>query len=781
MDLTPIIKESFTQYSGAVLQSRALTDVRDCLKPSARQIFYCLYTDKFIHSKPFKKTLKGIGSAMRMYIHGDSSCEGVIMRAGQPFAMRYPLIEVEGSYGNLMESGNWAAPRYTSARLSELANYLFADIDKDTIKEWRDNYDDTEQYPAVLSTKGFYNIVNGSMGIGIGMSSSIPQFNLREVNEALIKLLWNPDIDFEDIYCAPDFATGALLLNESAVKDSLKNGNGFACKLRSVVEFDSKERCFVVKEIPYSVYTNTICGELEKILEAEDNPGIDRFNDLTNSTPLIKIYLSRSANPDRALKYLYKNTSLQYHYSINMTMLENGRYPKVFGWKAALQSHLDHEELVYRRGFEFDLTKIKARIHIIEGLLKAYDAIDEVVQTIKTSASSAAANEALRKLLGIDEVQAKAILDLKLSKLSKLDINKLCNEKNDLEKEKERIEAILSDITLLKKEIENGLREVAKKFGDERRTKIMNISSDEDEPVEVKALSVSLTNKNNLIVNETSSLYTQKRGGVGSKFKLEADEYVMTSAICQNIDTLLFFTVQGNVYSYVAGALPVGEKTAVESLFMIEQHETIRAMTALTKNCNEKYIIFITKNGMLKKSELSEYNMKRSKSGIKALTLDDCDEICSVIFTNEERIGITTEFGNFLMCETKDIRPIGRVAKGVKGIKLNDSDAVSSAKTIPSTVKEIVSVSGEGKIKRTSIDEFTVQGRATKGTKLQKLTDSDWLADFLPITSEKELTVIATSSQIKLNISDIGLLQKNTSGAQSIKKKDKDNIICLFA
>lgn len=781
MDLTPIIKESFTQYSGAVLQSRALVDVRDCLKPSARQIFYCLYTDKFVHSKPFKKTLKGIGSAMRMYIHGDSSCEGVIMRAGQPFAMRYPLIEVEGSFGNLMESGNWAAPRYTSARLSELANYLFADIDKDTIKEWRDNYDDTEQYPAVLSTKGFYNIVNGSMGIGIGMSSSIPQFNLREVNEALIKLLWNPDIDFEEIYCAPDFATGALLLNESAVKDSLKNGNGFACKLRSVVEFDSKERCFVVKEIPYSVYTNTICGELEKILEAEDNPGIDRFNDLTNSTPLIKIYLTRSANPDRVLKYLYKNTSLQYHYSINMTMLENGRYPKVFGWKEALQSHLDHEELVYRRGFEFDLTKIKARIHIIEGLLKAYDAIDEVVQTIKTSASSAAANEALRKLLGIDEVQAKAILDLKLSKLSKLDINKLCNEKNDLEKEKERIEAILSDITLLKKEIENGLREVANRFGDERRTKIMNIASDEDEPVEVKALSVSLTNKNNLIVNETSSLYTQKRGGVGSKFKLESDEYVMTSTICQNIDTVLFFTVQGNVYSYVAGALPVGEKTTIESLFMIEQAERTCAMTALSKNCNEKYIIFITKNGMLKKSELSEYNMKRGKSGIKALTLDTNDEIASVLFTNEEKIGISTEEGNFLICETKDVRPIGRVAKGVKGIKLNNGDAVASAKTMPAAVKEIVSVSREGKIKRTSIDEFTTQGRATKGSKLQKLVDKDYLADFLPITNEKEITIITTSSQIKLSISDIGLLSKNTCGAQSIKKKDKDNIICLFA
>lgn len=779
-NLKPIIEESFTQYAGAVLQSRALVDVRDCLKPSARQIFYCLYTDKFTHNKPFKKTLKGIGSAMRMYIHGDSSCEGVIMRAGQPFAMRYPLIEVEGSYGNLMESGNWAAPRYTSSRLSNLANYLFSDIDKDTILEWRDNYDDTEQYPAVLPTKGFFNIVNGSQGIGVGLASSIPQFNLREVNEALIKLLWNYDIDFEEIYCAPDFATGAYLLNESAVKESLKKGNGFACKLRSVVEYDNKERCFIVKEIPYSVYTNTICGELEAILETEDNPGVDRFNDLTGATPLIKIYLTKNANPDRVLKYLYKNTSLQYHYSINMTMLENGRYPKVFGWKDLLLTHLDHEELVYRRGFEFDLKKIKARIHIIEGLLKAYDAIDEVVQTIKTSASSAAANEALRALLSIDEVQAKAILDLKLSKLSKLDINKLCNEKTDLENEAARIEAILGDINLLKKEIEKGLREVANKFGDERRTKIMNISADEDEPIEVKSLIVNLTNKNNLIVTESSSLYTQKRGGVGSKFKLEEGEYVMTSTSCQNIDTILFFSVQGNVYSYIAGALPIGEKIAIESLFMIEQAERTCAMTALTKNCKEKYIIFITKNGMLKKSELSEYNMKRSKAGIKALTLDPNDEICSVIFTDEDKIGMVTEMGNFLMCETKDIRPIGRVAKGVKGIKLNDGDAVASARAIPSSTKELISVSGEGKIKRTSIDEFSAQGRATKGTKIQKVNDCDWIADFMPINSEKEITIIATSSQIKLNIVDITLLSKNTLGTQGIKKKAKDNIISLL-
>ena len=238
--LTPIIKDSFIQFAGAVLQNRALVDVRDCVKPSARQIFYCLYTDKFVHSKPFQKTVKVIGSVFRIYIHGDSSAEGVIMRAGQPFAMRYPLVDVEGSYGTLLSSASWAAPRYTSARLSALAEYLFADLKKDTITEWRDNYDNTEQYPAVLPSKGFYNLVNGNYGIGVGASSSIPQYNLRELNKALETLLLNPNCDFEDIYVAPDFATGATIINGEQVKESHKNGTGFACKIRSTVEWDNR-------------------------------------------------------------------------------------------------------------------------------------------------------------------------------------------------------------------------------------------------------------------------------------------------------------------------------------------------------------------------------------------------------------------------------------------------------------------------------------------------------------------------------------------------------------
>lgn len=778
MNLTPIIKESFQNYAGAVLQSRALVDVRDCLKPSARQIFYCLYTDKFLHSKPFKKTLKAIGSAMRMYIHGDSSCEGILMRAGQPFSMRYLLTEVEGSYGNLMESGNWAAPRYTASRLSELSNCLFADVEKRTINEWRDNYDDTEQYPSVLPTKGFYNIVNGTMGIGVGAASSIPQFNLREVNEALIKLLWNPDIDFNEIYCAPDFATGAVLLNEDEVKESLKNGTGPACKLRSIVSFDSSERCLIATEIPYSVYTNTICGELEKILESDDNPGIDRFNDLTGSTPLIKIYLKRSANPDKILKYLYKNTSLQSYYGINITMLENGRFPRVFTWKEALQAHIDHEVIVYTQGFLFDLQKIKDRLHIIEGLLKAISIIDEVIALIKGAADTKNALRGLQQTFGFTEIQAKAILDIKLARLAHLEISKLEKEKKDLEQEKKRIEAILQDKDLLKKEIENGLRNIANKFGDERRTKILNISNENEEPTEIRQLILNFTNIGNIFISESSTLYTQKKGGVGTKFKLEKGEYVVSNRVGDNTDTVLFFSNRGNFYHLKMSELPVGEKIHTSGLISIHSYEEIRAATILSKKSEKKHIIFITKKGIIKKSLISEYNIKRS-GGARAIELGEDDEIVSILFTNEEPCGILTAEGNLLLTQTKDIRTIGRIAKGIRGIKLNDNDYVVSARSIPNSTKEIMSISGLGLSKKTDITEFTYTGKNTKGKKIQKIINTDFMVDFIPITIEKEILVVSSGAQLKVSLDEITNLSRGAQGSKTIKLKNNEKVISL--
>ena len=775
-ELKPIIEQSMTQYAGAVLQSRALVDVRDCLKPSARQIFFCMDKYKYTADKPFQPTAAAMGDAMKhFYIHGDSSCVGIIMRAGQTFAMRYPLVEVRGNAGTLLSSGNWAAERYTKARLSKLAAYLFNDIDKDTIDDWRDNYADNEQYPGVLPTKGFYNLVNGTSGIGIGMACSVPQYNLRELNSALIHLIDNPDCDFNEIYCAPDFATGAILYNESDVKESMKNGQGFACKLRSVVEFDSKERCFVVTEIPYGVYTNTICGQLEEIVNGEDNPGIERFNDLTGSTPLIKIYLAKKANPDRVLKYLYKNTFLQYHYGINFTMLDNGRFPRVFGWKEMLQSHIDHERLVYRRAFEFDLNKIKSRIHIIDGLLICMARIEEVIQTIRNSASSTAASIALQQNFLLDAAQAKAVLDMKLSRLAHLEVKKLENERAELQSKAESIEKILNNEELFKEEIKKGWREVASKFGDARRTKIINISKDDEEPTEVKSLQISMTNQNNIYLSETSTLYTQKRGGVGNKAKLGAGEYVIHSEQLESNEEVAFFTARGDFYHYPAAALAVGEKIAVEALFGIS-NERIVAIAAFNKRRASKNIVFFTKNGFVKKSELAEYNLKRSGS-LKAINLDANDEIASILFINDEDVGIMTELGNFIRITTKDIRAIGRVAKGVRGIKLNDGDAVCCAYPIKSDSQYIVSVTASGLFKKTPIAEFTIQGKNTKGAKIHKLTGNDHMADFMALGAETEILVASSQSCIKLSVNDIPTLSRVTQGAKAIKMNDTAKIV----
>ena len=765
-NLKQIINESFAQYSAAVAQSRALIDVRDGLKPSARQIFYCLYTDKFLPDKPFKKTLKAIGSAARMYIHGDSSCEGIIMRAGQPFSFRYPLIEVEGNEGNLMCSGNYAAPRYTAARLSHINAKMFDGIDKNTIEEWRDNYDDTEKYPSVLPTKGYYNICNGSMGIAVGLASSIPQFNIKEVNHALEVLLLNPDATFDEIYCAPDFATGALLLNEGEVKEALKTGQGSACKLRSVVEWDSTERCFIVSQIPYSVYTNTICGELEEILNDElNNPGIERFNDLTGVDPLIKIYLTKKANPDRVLRYLYKNTSLQSYFGINMTMLDDGRYPKVFGWKDALQAHIDHEKIVYRRGFEFDLAKIEKRIHILDGLLICIANIDEVVKIIKTSPSTATASSELQKRFLLDAEQAKAVLDMKLSRLANLEVKKLEDERETLQKEAERIKAILENKELFNNELIKGWHETVTRYGDARRTQILNIENESDEPTEKKQLSLSFTNKGAVFVTETSSLYSQRRNGIGTKLKLEKNEILVDNIIGENTETILFFTNKGNYYHMKMGEFTVGEKQYLANYFSVGDDETLTAAVGINPNNAAKNIVFVTKNGLIKKSKLSEYNMKRN-IGALAIKLDTNDEIVSILILENEKIGIMSKCGQFIMVATSPIKSIGRVTRGIIGMKLAVGDEIMTARAIPNNTTHLFSISTDGYGKSTSINEFSVTGTNTKGVKIQKAEN---MCDFIPIITQSDILINSNTTQIRIKNSEIPIQSRGTIGVKLIK------------
>lgn len=778
MSLKQTLENSFETYAGMTIMQRAICDARDCLKPGARMSMYAQYIEKITPDKPYKKSQKSVAAAMdHFYVHGDMSLYPLFARLGKPFAMRYMLEDFQGNTGTVEESSNEAASRYTEMRLAPIAMNLFHNIEKDTITKWHDNYTGEEQYPAVLPSVGFYNIVNGTSGIATAISSSIPQFNLREVNDAMTKLLWDKDVAFDDIYCAPDFCTGGIMLNASEVKESMKNGTGFACKLRSVVEYDGREQCIIVKEVPYGVYTETIRGQLAKIVESEDNPGIEKFLDQSGATALIKIYLGKKANPDKVIRYLYKNTSIQYHYPINMIMLDQGKKPKVFGWREALQAHIDHEIEVYTNAFKYDVKKIDARLHIIDGLMIALANIDEVVQTIKTAASSQAAGLALRQKFLLDEIQTKHILDMKLSRLAKLEVQKLENEKTSLLTEKANIEAILNDENLLKKEVEKGFAAVSKKYGDGRRTKIIDLEKDaEDEPTEIRQLQISLSNQNSVFITESSTLFTQKRGGVGNKAKLLEGEYITSSITVASNEMVLFFTKSGNVVHCPASSLPLNDKVHIQTLVNISNDEEICAITSAGKKENPPHILFFTKNGLVKKSELSEYNMTR-KGAIKALALDEGDEIISVVFTSTDRAGILTETGNFIMIETEDIRPIGRTARGVRAIKLNDGDYVISARIIPDSTQYIASISGAGLFKKTSFGEFATQGRGTKGAKIQRLNEGDYMADFFPIVKDGEVLVASTNSCIKLTTNDIPVFSRGALGNKSIKLSPLHNVV----
>ena len=782
MSLKETLEKSFETYAGMTIMDRAICDARDCLKPGARMSMYAQYIEKITPDKPYKKSQKSVAAAMdHFYVHGDMSLYPLFARMGKPFAMRYVLEDFQGNTGTIEESSNEAASRYTEMRLSPISMNLFTNIEKDTITKWHDNYTGEEQYPAVLPSVGFYNIVNGTSGIATAIASSIPQFNLREVNEAMIKLLWNKDISFDEIYCAPDFCTGGIMLNAAEVKESLKVGNGFACKMRSVVEYDSKESCIIVKETPYGVYTETIRGQLAKILESEDNPGIEKFLDQSGTSALIKIFIGKKANPDKVIRYLYKNTSIQYHYPINMIMLDGGKTPKMFGWREALQAHINHEIEVYTNAYNFDIKKIDARLHILAGLIIAFENINEVIATIKKSASSQEAKKILCEKYNLTEIQAKSILAMKLSSLAKLEVTKIVEEEESLIKQREIIVNILNDEKLLKAEIEKGLRAVANKYGDARRTKVMDLQKDsEEEPTEIRQLQISITSQNSVFVTETSTLYTQKRGGVGNKLKMNDGEYIIDSITVASNEVVLLFTKSGNVVHCAASTLPLNDKVHIQTLVNISNDEELCAITSASKKATAPYILFFTKNGLVKKSEIGEYNMNR-KGAVKALTLDAGDEIMSIVFTNNDKVGILTELGNFIMIKTDDIRAIGRVARGVKAITLNDDDYVISAHVIPENTTHLASISGNGLFKQTSISEFVVQGRGTKGNKIQKLNEGDWMADFCPvIDGTKDVLIASTSSCIKLTTSDIPLFSKGALGNKSIKMDAKSNVVGIF-
>lgn len=769
-----ILSTAFLNYAGYNLQRRAIPDVRDGLKWGARQLLHAQMLGKFTYNKPFKKAIKSVSQVMGFsYVHGDASAYGTFIRMAKPFVMNVPLQEVKGNYGTLIDPEDHSASRYVEMRGSEAAAYLLKDLDKNTIDEWEDTYDLEGKFPKVLPAKGIWGLVNGCISIGSGMSCSVAPMNLRELNTALIKLLWNPNISDDEILVMPDFPTGATILNANEVKESLKNGAGKACKIRATIEYDSDNRCLIVKEMPYSTYTNTICNEIANIMQEDENSGIKEFVDYTGIKPDLRIYLTKNANPSKVIKKLYKNTSLQTFYSINMVLLDKGKTPRIFGLREAMQAYLTHEKEVYTKGYQFDLNKIKERLHIINGLLLAISKIDEVIQTIKQSESTEKANQNLQKLLNIDTIQAKAILDIKLSRLAKLEISKLEAEKSDLESTAKKIKEILNSEDLLKKEIEKGLVEVMNKFGDERRTKILNVEGEEEEPQEVVSLQAYLTNQNMLYITKSSNLYTQKRGGAGKRIKMDKGEYIIDSIQLDSNQNIFFFSKNGDYYSASIDSISLEEKIPIESLISLKDNDIIKAISG---KINKKYILFVTKKGMLKKTELSEYNSKR-QGALKAISLEEGDEIADIIFSDSEDLGILTSKGNFVIITTKDVNAIGRVTKGIKAIKLNEEDFVKSARIIPKNTKSIVSITSQGFITQTELKEFLVRGKNTKGNKIQKIDEQDSLSDFIPTVKEKELLINSTNSNIKISINEIPLSHKGAKGVKSIKIKNNEKII----
>ena len=694
ISLKDTIEESFTQYSGAVIQSRALVDVRDCVKPSARQIYYSLFTDGFTHDKPFKKTLKAIGSCMRFYIHGDSSCEGVIMRSGQPFSLRYPLVEIEGSYGNLTETGNWAASRYTAARLSDVANYLIQDANTHTVNEWVDNYDDTEQYPRILPSLGFYNIVNGTTGIAVGTASSIPQFNLREVNEAMKKLVENPETDFEDIFCYPDFATGGKIINKEEVKESLKKGQGKACVVRAVVSYNKDDNALVVSEMPYGVYTNTICSEIEKLVLNNEDLGIININDLTGEQPNVKIYLDKNYKNKiekitKLINFLYEKTSLQKSFSINMTMLENGRYPKVFGWREALLAHIDHERTTYINLFTYQKEKLSYKLMIVNGILCAIENIDNVVNTIRSAESTKQAHDDLIKLLSINDEQAKAILDIKLVRLARLETSKFLNEKENLEKEISRLTAILGSKELLNQEMIKKFDEVSSKFGDSRRTEVLQMDI-----VKEKKSSEKKQETSEPCVITFNPLGYLQRIPVAQYRSSKFHNFKTTTT-----DLIMLFSDTGKFYRISAKDIKsCGTKdkgTAIGSIVSLDNNEKILAVYPNEVNESKPYVLFATKDGKVKKTETIQYvGETRNLKGMVA-TKTECG-IVGIEYTNGNDIALRTNNGYCIRFDAESVRASGKNSSGVKGIALQDGDFVIECKVIEKDTKTKTPVQNRG-------------------------------------------------------------------------------------
>ena len=792
IDIEKEMRTAYIDYAMSVIVSRALPDVRDGLKPVHRRILYAMYEDGITSDKPYRKCANTVGSVLgRYHPHGDSSVYDAMVRMAQDFSMRYMLIDGHGNFGSIDGDGA-AAMRYTEARMSKISEYMLTDIEKNTVN-FMPNYDDRLQEPTVLPARIPALLVNGSSGIAVGMATNIPPHNLTEVINGIIKIIDEDEVTNEDLMSVikgPDFPTGGIILGIEGIKQAYTTGKG-KITVRAEAEIEemsnTKQR-IIVSSLPYQVNKAKLIENMARLVREKRIEGISEIRDESDRIDRVRIVieLKRDANAQVVLNQLYKNTQMQDTFGIIMLALVNGE-PKVLTLRQCLDYYIDHRKDVILRRTQFELDKALARAHILEGLKIALDNIDEVINIIRSSYDDP--KEKLMERFGLTDVQAQAILDMRLKTLSGLQREKIEEEYKALMELIAHLREILSSERLVFDIIKEELIQIRDKFGDERKTKIVAAEGEinvEDLIKEEQSV-VALTHFGYIKRMPIDTYKSQRRGGKGIiGIATREEDFVKQIFTASTHDTILFFSNKGKLYRLRGYEIPEAGRTArgtaIVNLLSLDPGEKISAIIPIQNFAEGKYLLMATKNGLIKKTALNEYNSAR-KTGLQAITLKEEDELIAVRLTDgEDNVVLVTKKGMSITFDEKDVRPIGRIAQGVIGIRLDSDDVVIGMESIITGSKAtLLAITENGFGKRTELDEYRVQIRGGKGVITYKITPKTGDIVGVRIANDEDDAMLITEKGtiIRIHVKDISILGRATQGVTLMRTSDGGKVVSI--
>ncbi len=784
-DIETEMKTSYIDYAMSVIVSRALPDVRDGLKPVHRRILYAMYEDGITSDKPYRKCANTVGSVLgRYHPHGDASVYDAMVRMAQDFSLRYRLIDGHGNFGSIDGDGA-AAMRYTEARMAKIAETMLTDIEKNTV-DFMPNYDDRLQEPTVLPSKIPTLLINGSSGIAVGMATNIPPHNLTEVINGIIKIIDEDNVTDEELLSiikGPDFPTEGIIIGREGIKEAYLTGRGkITVRAEAEIEETSNNRQrIIVNSLPYQVNKAKLVENIASLVREKRLEGISDLRDESDRIDRVRIVieLKRDANAQVVLNQLYKNTQMQDTFGIIMLALVNGE-PKILTLRQCLDYYIDHRKTVILRRTQFDLDKALARAHILEGLKIALDNIDEVINIIRNSYDDA--KERLMKRFGLSDIQAQAILDMRLKTLSGLQREKIDEEYNELMKLIEYYREVLSSERLVFDIIKKELTEIKEKYGDERKTKIAAAEGeiDVEDLIKEEQSVITLTHFGYIKRMPVDTYKSQKRGGKGiTGIATREEDFVKQIFTASTHDIILFFSNKGKLYRLKGYEVPeagrTAKGTAIVNLLSLDPGEKISAVIPINNFSEGKYLLMGTKNGLIKKTALTEYNSAR-KTGLLAITLKDDDELIDVRLTDgEDNVVMVTKKGMSITFDEKDVRPVGRTAQGVIGIRLDEDDSVIGMESIISNIKgTLLSITENGFGKRTELEEYRVQNRGGRGVITYKVTPKTGDIVGIRIATDEEDVMLITDNGtiIRLNVKDISILGRATQGVTLMRTNE---------